>query len=224
MPEIVFSGPAGRLEGRYQPGPSDRAPIALVLHPHPLYGGTMNNRVVYETYYAFQRRGFAVMRFNFRGVGRSQGRFDSGVGELSDAASALDWLQLYNPNAKGCWIAGFSFGSWISMQLLMRRPELVGFISISPPANMFDFTFLAPCPSSGLVVHGTEDQVAPIASTDKLVERLQSQKGIVIDYEKINGANHFYEAHLEQLVGTVEAYLDKRLTPEEEPAEETKKK
>ena len=105
----------------------------------------MNNKVVYALYQCFVRRGYSTLRFNFRGVGRSQGSFDRGEGELSDAASALDWLQTYNPNAGSCWVAGFSFGAWIGMQLLMRRPEIESFISIAPPANMYDFTFLAPC-------------------------------------------------------------------------------
>ena len=90
----------------------------------------MNNRVVFALFQAFQKRGYSVLRFNFRGVGRSQGRFDSGPGELSDAASALDWMQSVNPNASGCWIGGYSFGAWIGMQLLMRRPEIDGFIAV----------------------------------------------------------------------------------------------
>ena len=92
--------------------------MALVLHPHPLHGGTMNNKVVYTLYQTFVRRGFSTLRFNFRGVGRSQGSFDRGEGELADAAAALDWLQSYNPNAASCWVAGYSFGAWIGMQLL----------------------------------------------------------------------------------------------------------
>lgn len=214
MPEVIFTGPAGRLEGRYQHAGRPGAPIALILHPHPLYGGNMNNKVVYELFYVFQRRGFSTLRFNFRGVGRSQGEFDSGIGELSDAASALDWLQAYNPNAGQCWITGFSFGAWISMQLLMRRPEISGFISIAPPANTYDFTFLAPCPSSGLLLHGTADQVVPTSDVEKLAERLQSQRGIVIDYQKIENANHFFERHIDELIQAVEAYLDKRLAIE----------
>jgi alpha/beta superfamily hydrolase len=150
-----FPGPEGRLEGRYHPQKAKDAPIAIILHPHPQFGGTMNNRVVYNLHYAFHEMGFTVLRFNFRGVGRSQGEYDQGVGELSDAASALDYLQSMNPNAKHCWVAGFSFGAWIGMQLLMRRPEITGFISVSPPANMYDFSFLAPCPSSGLIINGT---------------------------------------------------------------------
>src|SRR5688572_26958771 len=120
MPEIIINGPAGRIEGRYLPPKKANAPIALMLHPHPQHGGTMNNKIVYTLYNLFAQRGFATLRFNFRGVGRSQGVFDRGEGELSDAAAALDWLQTYNPDAGACWISGFSFGAWIGMQLLMR--------------------------------------------------------------------------------------------------------
>ena len=161
MPEVIFAGPAGRIEGRYHPARQRNAPIAIVLHPHPQFGGTMNNLIVYNLYYAFANRGFAVLRFNSRGVGRSQGLFDHGIGELSDAAAALDWLQVINRESRGCWIAGFSFGAWIGMQLLMRRPEVDGFICVAPPSNLYDFSFLAPCPSSGLIVHGEKDIVAP---------------------------------------------------------------
>jgi len=210
MPEVIFAGPAGRLEGRYQQGKGKNPPIAIVLHPHPRYGGNMNNRVVYDLFYTFHKRGFSVLRFNFRGVGRSQGAFDQGVGELSDAAAALDWLQLHNDAAPACWIAGFSFGAWIGMQLLMRRPEIDGFISVSPPANMYDFTFLAPCPSSGILLHGEEDQVVPNEDVDKLAERLKAQKGITITQETMPGANHFFEGMEENMVGSVNSYLDKR--------------
>src|ERR1700688_3644205 len=123
MPEVIMTGPEGRLEGRYQHGEGPNAPIALMLHPHPQHGGTMNNKVVYALYHVFAEHGFSVLRFNFRGVGRSQGKFARGEGEPSDAAAALDWLQAYNVNASACWIAGFSFGAWIGMQLLMRRAE-----------------------------------------------------------------------------------------------------
>ncbi|KZD00882.1 alpha/beta hydrolase [Oceanibaculum pacificum] len=215
MPEVIFNGPEGRLEGRYQHGKQPNAPIALMLHPHPQHGGTMNNKIVYSLYQTFADRGFSVLRFNFRGVGRSQGVYDRGEGELSDAASALDWLQTYNPNANQCWIAGFSFGAWIGMQLLMRRPEINGFISIAPPANMFDFTFLAPCPSSGLVVQGTADDIVPQESVKKLVDKLSHQRGITIDYRLVDGANHFFTGRLDEMIGHVDNYLDKALVPAE---------
>jgi alpha/beta superfamily hydrolase len=207
MPEVIFNGPDGRLEGRYHHGKSPNAPLALLLHPHPQHGGTMNNKVVYALYHAFVRRGFSTLRFNFRGVGRSQGKFDNGQGELSDAASALDWMQSFNPNASACWIGGFSFGAWIGMQLLMRRPELDGFISVAPPANMFDFTFLAPCPSSGLIVHGSADDLVPEPSVAKLAAKLATQRNIKVKYRTIEGANHFFGTHLDALGEIVDSYL-----------------
>ena len=113
MPEVIFNGPAGRIEARYNQAKSPGAPIAIILHPHPTFGGTMNNQIVHSLYQLFQSRGFSVLRFNFRGVGRSQGMFDNGAGELADAASALDWLQSFNRESRICWIAGVSFGAWI---------------------------------------------------------------------------------------------------------------
>ena len=203
MPEVIFTGPAGRLEGRFQPAKRRNGPIAIILHPHPQFGGTMNNQVVYQLFYMFAKRGFAVLRFNFRGVGRSQGEFDHGSGELSDAAAALDWVQSMHPEARSCWVAGFSFGAWIGMQLLMRRPEVEGFISIAPPANLHDFTFLAPCPSSGLIIHGDQDKVVPQKDVQALVDKLKSQKGITIDQQIVRGANHFFEDHVDELVELV---------------------
>jgi alpha/beta superfamily hydrolase len=218
MPEVIFTGPAGRIEGRYHPAKQKNAPIAIVLHPHPQFGGTMNHQIIYHLYYAFVHRNFSVLRFNFRGVGRSQGAFDHGTGELSDAASALDWAQTINPEARSCWIAGFSFGAWIGMQLLMRRPEIEGFISIAPPANLYDFSFLAPCPSSGLIVHGDKDAVVPHKDVTGLVEKLKTQKGIIIEQKVITGANHFFDQKIEHLMNAVGAYLDKRLGSNEDAA------
>ena len=212
MPEIIFPGPDGRLEGRYHPQKDRDAPIAIVLHPHPQFGGTMNNKVVYNLHYAFHRLGFSVLRFNFRGVGRSQGEFDQGVGELSDAASALDHLQSLNPNARACFVAGFSFGAWIGMQLLMRRPEIVGFVSVAPPANMYDFSFLAPCPSSGLIINGEADRIAPPAEVEKLAAKLKAQKGITITHQTVAGANHFFEDGMDEMLAQVEDYVRMRMS------------
>ncbi|MES2905583.1 MAG: dienelactone hydrolase family protein, partial [Pseudomonadota bacterium] len=137
--------------------------------------------------------------------------FDHGSGELSDAAAALDWVQTIVPDARSCWIAGFSFGAWIGMQLLMRRPEVEGFISIAAPANLYDFSFLAPCPSSGLFVHGDKDAVVPLRDVDTLIEKLKTQRGIAIDRSIIPGANHFFEKNVDDLISEVAGYLDKRL-------------
>lgn len=211
MPEVIINGPEGRLEGRYTHSKQANGPIALLLHPHPQQGGTMNNKIVHTLFHAFSRQGFSVLRFNFRGVGRSQGAYDRGEGELSDAASALDWLQTYNPNASACWIGGFSFGAWIGMQLLMRRPEIDGFISVAPPANAFDFSFLAPCPSSGLILHGNRDDYVPETAVAKLVNKLSHQRDIRIDYRIIDGANHFFHDRSDHLAKHVEDYLSTAL-------------
>lgn len=211
MPEIIFNGPEGRLEGRYHHSKKEGAPIAIVLHPHPQHGGSMNNKVVYTLHHTFAKRGFSVLRFNFRGVGRSQGIYDDGVGELSDAASALDWMQSLNQNASSCWVAGFSFGAWIGMQLLMRRPEIKGFISVSPPAHDQDFSFLAPCPSSGIIINGNKDQVVPPDAVTKLASKLQAQKNITVEHTVIDGADHFFKEQLEELEGLAGGYLDKNL-------------
>jgi len=211
MPEVIFNGPAGRIEGRYQQAKEDNAPMALLLHPHPQHGGTMNNKVVYTLFHAFARRGFSVLRFNFRGVGRSQGSFDRGEGELADAAAALDWLQLNNAGARACWVGGFSFGAWIGMQLLMRRPEIDAFISVAPPANSYDFTFLAPCPSSGLILHGDHDTSVPTESVQKLVHKLSHQRDIKIDFRKIPGADHFFADHAEILATHADGYIGQHL-------------
>lgn len=174
----------------------------------------MNNHIVQRMYKTFVDRGFATLRFNFRGVGRSQGSFDNGIGELSDAAAALDWVQSIHPEAQTTWVAGYSFGALIGMQLLMRRPEVRGFISVSPPANMYDFTFLAPCPASGIIVQGTGDTVVQPQAVQKLVDKLRTQKHITIHHDEIPRANHFFEHELEELMGSVDRYLDFRLSPD----------
>jgi len=207
MPEVIINGPEGRIEGRYHHCKQPNAPIALLLHPHPQHGGTMNNKVVYSLYHAFVRRGFSALRFNFRGVGRSQGSFDRGEGELSDAAAALDWLQGYNANASSCWIGGFSFGAWIGMQLLMRRPEIDGFIAIAPPANLYDFSFLAPCPSSGLILQGDHDTIVSLEAAQKLVNKLSHQRDIKIDYRIVKGADHFFQSHMDEVTAHVDSYI-----------------
>ena len=211
MAEVIFNGPDGRLEGRYHQSKKPGAPIAIVLHPHPLHGGNMNNRVVFIMFNNFVERGFSVLRFNFRGVGRSQGAFDNGVGELSDAAYAFDWMQQFNSNSPFCWIGGYSFGALISMQLMMRRPEIEGFVSISPPAGTEDFSFLAPCPSSGLIIHGDKDTHVPLDAVKKLAQKLDGQKNISVNLSIVKGADHFYKDNMDNLSKEVASYLDKSL-------------
>lgn len=211
MPEIIINGPEGRIEARYHQATQKNAPAAIVLHPHPLHGGTMNNKVAYNIYHAFARNGFSVVRFNFRGVGRSQGKYDAGIGELNDALTILDWLQLNAPSASSYWMGGFSFGSWIGMQLLMRRPEIEGFIAVSPPARNYDFNFLSPCPAHGLIIQGDEDSIVAEEDVSRMADKLSKQKNAGIDYRIILGADHFFRTKMDQLNAHMDDYLQSRL-------------
>ena len=211
MPEITFNGPDGRIEGRYHQSENKHSPAVLVLHPHPLYGGTMNNKVVYSLCEAFKRNGFSVLRINFRGVGRSQGKFDNGIGELADAATALDWLQNQNPDISSFWISGFSFGAWIAMQLMMRRPEIQAFAVASPPVNKYDFSFLSPCPAKGMVVQGDQDSIVNENAVSEFVDKISRQKNTEIDYQIIFGADHFFREKTEELIEVVSNYITERM-------------
>ncbi len=210
--EIFIPGPCGRIQAKYYKSKQQGAPLALVLQPHPQYGGTMNNRIVYETYNCFYKNNFSVIRINFRGVEKSDGIFDNGQGELSDAATALDWIEKENPGYSQCWIAGFSFGALICMQLIMRRPEVNKFIAISPQPDVYDFTFLAPCPISGLVVYGKNDELVKLDSLLNLKKRLSMQKNIEVKFNPINDANHFYKNKEKELSSLISGYVKEKMS------------
>ena len=183
------------------------SPVAVVLQPHPQYGGTMNNKIVVETYNIFIRNNFSVLRINFRGVGKSDGTFDNGQGELSDAAAALDWIERENRDYSQCWVSGFSFGSLICMQLIMRRPEVSKFVAIAPQPNVYDFTFLAPCPASGQIIYGEKDELVSKNSIIDLNNRLKSQKGIEVIFSEIKNSNHFFKGKEDELKKTIDKYI-----------------
>ncbi len=204
MAEVFFNGAAGRLEGRFHRSENPRAPLVLVLHPNPQQGGTMNNRVTYAIFQAFVNMGFSVLRFNYRGVGHSQGELDgTGVGELNDAIVALDWLQNMDSESNQCWIAGYSFGAWIAAQVLMRRPEVKGFTFVTPPTGLYDFSFLSPCPASGLIVQGGQDTVVDEASVAMLAEQLGSHRFVHVEYRLLPKADHLYSQNLKELYDTI---------------------
>lgn len=211
MPEVIINGPEGRIEGRYHQNSNPKAPVALVLHPHPLYGGTMNNKVVYSLYRRFVENGFSVLRINFRGVGKSQGKFDNGIGELLDATAVVNWLHDQNMEATEFWIAGFSFGAWIALQTVMRRPELENYILIAPPASKYDFNFIVPCTSTGLVVQGSKDDVTKEIDSARLVEKLAAREGAEISYHAVHGADHFFKDHMKEFESIIDRHIKNRL-------------
>jgi len=210
--EIFIPGPSGRIQAKYSKSEKQGNPVALVLQPHPQYGGTMNNRVVYEAYNCFYKNNFSVIRINFRGVHKSDGVFDNGQGELSDAAAALDWIEKENPGYSQCWVSGFSFGALICMQLIMRRPEVNKFIAISPQPNLYDFTFLSPCPISGIVLYGKNDELVEADSILNLKKRLSIQKNIEVKFDSITNANHFYKGKEKELSASIDDYIKEKIT------------
>lgn len=211
MPEVIINGPAGRIEGRYHQNNNPKAPVALVLHPHPLHGGTMNNKITYNLYKSFVNNGFSVLRINFRGVGKSQGKFDNGAGELLDATAVMNWLHDQNMEATEYWIAGFSFGAWIALQAVMRRPELENYILVAPPASKYDFNFIVPCTSAGLIVQGEKDEITKEADSAKLAEKLAAREEAEVSYQSVPHADHFFREQMPDFESIIDQYIKDRL-------------
>jgi alpha/beta superfamily hydrolase len=211
MPEVIISGNVGRIEGRYHQNPNPKAPVALVLHPHPLYGGTMNNKITYNLYKAFANNGYSVLRVNFRGVGKSQGKFDNGVGELMDITAVINWLHDQNMEATDFWIAGFSFGAWIALQTVMRRPEIENYILVAPPASKYDFNFIVPCSASGLIIQGEKDEITKEQDSARLAEKLSARDGAEVAYQMVPNADHFFKEQMPEFEEAIDNYIKSRL-------------
>ena len=176
MTEILINGPQGKLQGYYKHIENSQS-IALILHPRNCIENSMDNNVVLSLFDIYSKKGFSTLRINFRGIQKSEGETEEdGLGELSDAATALDWLQEQNQDINNCWIGGIDFGAWIGSQLLMRRPEIVGFINVATPIKDFDFSFLSPCPASGLIIHPNKQVDIEQKNVSSLVKKLASQK------------------------------------------------
>ena len=204
MADVFFQGPFGRLEGRFFQSENPKAPSVLILPPSPVQGGTMNNKVTYAVFQAFVALGFSALRLNYHGVGHSQGTIDgTGAGELLDAIAALDWLQSRDEDSAKCWIAGYSFGAWVSAQVLMRRPEIQGFVFVTPPTHLYDFSFLTPCPASGVITQGEKDIIVDEKTVALLAEQLDLTENINIDYRPLPEVDHFYTNSLKLLYDTI---------------------
>ncbi len=206
MPSILLNGPQGRLEGQYTHNNSSNSPTALILHAHPGHGGNMNNTLSLKLHKLFSDLGFSTLRFNFRGVGKSDGEHDGSEGELADSAIALDWLQNQNQESKEYWVCGVSFGAWVGMQLLMRRPEILKFVLVSPPVGKYDFNFLAPCPASGIVINADKDSLIEVNLIKDVVKRLNQQKAINVKQEVIKSNDHFFNNIEDKVIEKVKKY------------------
>ena len=152
----------GGLEAIYKPGSTDGERVALVLHPHPVYGGTMHNPVVFHCAKALEAAGFETLRINFRGVGESTGQWDEGRGEFDDASAALDFLLESQTKARDILVVGYSFGSAIGLRLGAEDARVTRLIAVATPVGLLDLGFLTDCSKPKLFVHGSDDELAAL--------------------------------------------------------------
>ena len=207
---LFLEGPAGRLEALLNAGPPDATHAALVCHPHPVFGGTLHNKVVFHAMKALNNFGFPVLRFNFRGAGLSEGLHDHGNGEAEDVRAALDWLE--REYTLPIIFAGFSFGAAVGLRVACPDDRVKALIGLGTPIapvddRNYDFTFLQSCTKPKLFVSGTRDQFGPKAKLQAMVDALPEPKGLVL----IESADHFFEGRLRELRESIEDWLRKTI-------------
>lgn len=192
---VTLEGPVGALEGLLQERSAhDHVLTAVVCHPHPLHGGTLHNKVVHRVASVLHELGAVVLRFNFRGVGKSAGTFADGVGELEDARAALHWMEARYPDAKP-WAAGFSFGSWVAARLAASEPGIERLILVAPPVASHDFSALGSATVPKLVIQGTRDDLCPLPALEGVFPGWAAPKALV----RVEGASHFFDRQLAAL-------------------------
>ncbi|HEV2021198.1 MAG TPA: alpha/beta fold hydrolase [Terriglobales bacterium] len=208
MPEIrslFLSGPAGRLEALLNAGAERATHAALVCHPHPLFGGTLHNKVVFRAMKALNGFGFPVLRFNFRGAGLSAGEHDQGRGEVEDVRAALDWLdrEFHLPIV----FAGFSFGAWVGLRAACPDARVTALISLGTPADVegrtYEYSFLRDCAKPKLFVSGARDEFGPPGEVERIVAAAAEPKRLV----RVSGADHFFEGSLPTVQSAIEDWL-----------------
>jgi alpha/beta superfamily hydrolase len=195
----------GRLEAISRPSTKPGAPAALVLHPHPLHEGTMHNKVVYRTAKVLESFGYGTLRFNFRGVGQSTGRYDHGVGETEDAEAALQFLLAEHPHPAEVIVAGFSFGSVIGLRIGCADSRVDRVVAIGVPLRLDNLACLLTCTKPKLFLHGEADSIAPLAPLEAYLDQLpaMNQNHLVT----IPGANHFFDHHAIEFREQLERFI-----------------
>ncbi|RMH59530.1 MAG: alpha/beta fold hydrolase [Zetaproteobacteria bacterium] len=189
---LFIDGPAGRLEALFQPGRL-LLPAVVVCHPHPLYGGTMRNKVVYWIARAFEDRGCSVLRFNFRGVERSEGAWADGEGECEDVLAALRWLAGRAPQSP-LWLAGFSFGCYAGLRAAALDARVERMFAVAPAVHLYDFSFLRGDHRPLTVVQGGADEIVPFAAVRQWAHTLPQAH-----FHAVPDAGHFFDGYMEQM-------------------------
>jgi alpha/beta superfamily hydrolase len=202
---LFLEGPAGRLEAILWKPPGPARLAALVCHPHPLFGGTMHNKVVYQAAKSLDTLGSPVLRFNFRGAGLSAGTHDRGGGEQEDVKAALDFLATEFPGIP-LLLAGFSFGSWVGLRVGCADQRVRELIGLGTPVNSSDLSYLRHCDKPKLFVHGAIDEHGDVGKLEQLVESLPGENRLVV----VAGAEHFFAGKLDQVDAAIRAWVTQR--------------
>ena len=200
---LFIDGPAGKLESLlWTPKTSEPAMAALVCHPHPLYGGTMHNKVVYAAAKTLHALGLPVLRFNFRGAGLSEGAHDRGRGEQEDVRAALNFLAAEYPG-KPIVLGGFSFGSVVGLRVACADPRVTRIFGLGLPVNTADMTWLRDCPKPKLFIHGENDEHGAVQKVQALVESLPEPCRLVV----VPAADHFFLHQLHRVEAALRDWM-----------------
>ena len=202
---VIIDGPAGRVEGRLEEPAAQgdaRRSVGVLCHPHPLYGGTMQNKVVHTAARAMQEAGAATVRFNFRGVGHSEGRYDAGAGELEDALAVIDWTR----RRLACdrlWLAGFSFGAAVALQAATRGARPARLVTIAPPVGRIIIEPVARPACPWLIVHGGRDELVEAEAVRDWAAGYDPAPELAV----VPDAEHFFHGRLPELRAAILAFL-----------------
>jgi alpha/beta superfamily hydrolase len=204
LTSVEISGPAGPLEGLIN-AKTDGTPraVAVLAHPLPTGGGTMHTKAVYHAAKALARIGVPVLRFGFRGVGRSAGSFSGGPGEQDDFRAALDFMAARYPGVPHVWTGGMSFGSWVAMTVGAADPRATALIGIACPVNTYDYSAVVDAAKPTFLIHGERDELIPLKEVRKLYSRLHEPKELVV----IDGADHLFDGKVSEVGDAIEDLL-----------------
>ncbi len=197
-----IQGPAGPLEALVEKPAGDPRAAVVFAHPLPIRGGTMHTKVVFQGTKALARIGCAVLRFNFRGVGRSAGEWDEGRGELDDYRAAVDFMASQYPGIE-VWAAGFSFGSYVALTVGAEDDRICALIGIAPPVNRYDFAAVKRSTRPKFIIHGEGDELIPIKAVREFYAQLADPKELV----EIDRANHLFEGQVSEVGDALEDLL-----------------
>jgi alpha/beta superfamily hydrolase len=200
--KIRFPSDGYEIEGRLEKNSLQKG--VVITHPHPLYGGQMHNNVVAAITRVYRQKGYTTLRFNFRGVGNSQGSYGDGVGEQEDVRAAVSYLA--DLSIGQIDLAGYSFGAWVNALASINKPQLENMIMVSPPVAFIDFGPISDLGSLSLIVAGSRDDIAP----PDLIKKSYPRWNAAAQFEVINGADHFYMGYLDKLEAVLAMYLEHR--------------